>query len=142
MLLVVLFILAALSVAAGIYDAIFTEQGIKKQVGVENNNLIKLFFGDKPSAIDLYLYNSIVTALYVGISTVAFLKGSGNIPYIGIGGGIAGLIVNVLKHIQGGLLWRYLIRGGKLDPDGFPVGPNGTYKAHSALAKFIGPWIW
>lgn len=137
-----IFAALALDTLGNIYDAVKTEQGLKKGLSREGSTLIdKLFGTTKPSAVELYTYGFVKAALFTGLALLGYYKGTQNIPYIAIGGGIAALIADGLKHVQGGLQWNYLLKGGVLDVDGFPV-INGKQQLRSAFEKFIGPWVW
>lgn len=137
-----LFIPAAIDVVGVIYDAVYSEVGIKAGYAVEGNTLITKLFGTvKPSAVQLYVENFAQLAIMFGLAAVGVLKGPENIPYVAFGGGMVGLLLDALHHIQGGLKWRYLLRGGVLDADGFPL-VNGKAQSHNAFQIFLGPWLW
>jgi hypothetical protein len=142
--LIALAIIAAADAAAGIYDANETSKGIKAGVGVEGNSVITtLARTDKPSNLFLQVYNFAFIGIVAGLAL--FLTHhfpQQNLEYTAIGGSLASLAADGLKHLQAGLKWRFLTSGGKLDFDGFPIPADGKQVAHSAWAKFIGPWIW
>lgn len=142
--LIALAIIAGADVVASIYDANETSKGIKAGVGVEANEIITtLARTNKPSNLFLQVYNF---AFIGGVAGLALFLihhfPSQNVEYVAMGGSLAGLAADALKHLQAGLKWRFMIGGGKLDFDGFPIPADGKQVAHSAWAKFIGPWIW
>lgn len=136
-----IFAAVALDTIGNIYDAAKTEQGLKKGLSIEGNGLIDKLFGTKPSAIQMYVYGFAKTAAILGVTMLGVMKGTQNIPYMASSAGITALIIDGLKHMQGGLQWNYLLKGGVLDQNGFPL-VNGKSVTHSTLAKFIGPWLW
>jgi hypothetical protein len=135
---------SALDVAAGIFDANETSKGIQAGVGVEGNEIITtLARTNKPSNLFLQVYNNVFIIGVAGLALFLTQHFPGqNLEYVAIGGSLAGLFADAAKHLQAGLQWRYMIGGGKLDFDGFPIPADGKEVAHSAWAKFIGPWIW
>lgn len=137
-----LFVAAAVDAAGTVFDAVYSEQGIKHGYAVEGNTLINKLFGTvKPSAVQLYVENFAQLAIIFGLAAVGITYGSENIPYVAFGGGVLSLILDGFKHLQGGLKWRYLLRGGVLDADGFPL-VNGKAQSHNAFQIFLGPWLW
>jgi hypothetical protein len=143
MLSELLLVPVALDTVAMIFDVVQTERGIKKGVGVEANEVIDAVARtDKPSAVFLYIWNyAFIAAVFVAALEMIDRGAGTNLLPIGFGGGLAVLLADAAKHVQGGLKWRYLLAGGKLDFDGFPVSADGKAQSHSVLAKFIGPWI-
>lgn len=133
MQLLALTVALGLAVACDIYDVAQTEQGIKKGVAVEGSTWL---VGQKPSAVALYLRDSLVLLFATAPSLVALAIHSTPLFY----GALLGPVALGVKHIQGGLAWRYMLKGGKLDWEGFPIPADGKAVAHSALAKLIGPW--
>ena len=135
---------AAADVAGGIYDANETSKGIKAGVAVEGNSIITtLARTDKPSNLFLQVYNFVFVGIVAGLAIFLVHHFPGqNLEYAAMGGSQAALAADALKHLQAGLKWRFLLKGGKLDFDGFPIPTDGKEVAHSAWAKFIGPWIW
>ena len=134
----------AVDAATSVYDANETSKGIKAGVGVEGNEVITtLARTNKPSNLFLQVYNLAFIALVGGLALFLIHHFPGqNVEYVAMGGSLAGLFADAAKHLQAGLQWRYMIGGGKLDFDGFPIPADGKEVAHSAWAKFIGPWIW
>ena len=124
---------AAVCEACGAYDVVKTEQGLKKGVAVE---AFTFLVGPKPSAVALYLRDQILLAGCAAPAIILALMHNTPLAY----GACVGLLAYGLKHIQGGLKWAFLIKGGKLDWDGFPIPADGKAVSHSAWAKFIGPW--
>lgn len=135
---------SAVDGVAGIFDANETSKGIKAGVGVEGNEIITtLARTNKPSNLFLQVYNFAFIGIVAGLATFLVHHFPGqNVEYAAMGGSLAALFADAAKHLQAGLQWRYMIGGGKLDVDGFPIPANGVQVAHSAWAKFIGPWIW
>lgn len=98
-----LFAAVALDALGGIYDAVKTEQGLKKGLAKEGNSVINKLFGNTPSAVQLYMYNFAQLSLFAGLAFLGVTKGTENVPYISFGGGIIALLVDAAKHVQGGL---------------------------------------
>lgn len=128
------FVFLGIVAVANIYDIRLTVKGIKAGVALENFTWL---VGDRPTAKALYLRDliffvplAIFTILVIGCAdsyaTTPFLL----FPTL-----------FALKHLQGALKWRYVLAGGVLDIEGFPV-VNGVRKLHNAFQLFIGPWIW
>lgn len=101
----------AFAVAGDIYDVTLTEKGIKAGVAVEGNTF--LVKNNKPTAVALYLRDSLVTGLATAPSIIALAYGNKALFY----GFLVGPIVSGVKHVGGGLAWRKLLNGGKLDPN-------------------------
>ena len=99
----------ALGVAGDVYDVIMTEKGLKAGVAVEGDTW--LISSDKPSALALYLRDSIVLAFCVA-PTALCATVFHNIPLAY--GALISPVVYGVKHVQGGLQWRTLLNGGKL----------------------------
>jgi hypothetical protein len=135
MQLLALAIALGLAVAGDIYDVELTERGIRKGIAVEGFTWL---VGQKPSAEALYFRDSLIICLATAPAIAALATGHAPLFW----GALAGPVVMAAKHIQGGLAWRYMLKGGKLDWEGFPVPADGKAVAHSALAKLIGPWCW
>lgn len=133
MIWTVITLAAAICEACGVYDVVKTEQGLKKGVAVE---AFTLLVGSKPSAIALYLRDQILLAGCVAPAAIFALMHNVPLAY----GACAGPLAYALKHIQGGRKWAFVIKGGKLDWDGFPIPADGKAVNHSAFAKLIGPW--
>jgi hypothetical protein len=136
--------IAAADAIVGIYDANETSKVIKSGVAVEGNSIIvALARTNKPSNLFLQVYNFAVIGGVTGLAAFLIHHFPGqNVEYVAIGGSLAGLAADALKHLQAGLKCRFLLTGGKLDFNGFPIPANGVQVAHSAWAKIVGPWIW
>jgi hypothetical protein len=103
MFLTVFGISLAAAIAADIYDVTLTEQGLKKGVAQEGYTWL---VGSKPSTRALYLRDALVTAMVAAVPLVLFLKGSTPVAY----GTLSAFGVLVIKHIQGGLKWKALLK--------------------------------
>ena len=114
-------------VAADIYDVVMTERGLKKGVGQEANTWL---VGSKPSAIALYLRDSLTIAAVAAVPLGLFLGGSIPAAF----GTLAGLGVLAAKHIHGGLQWRTLLNGGTIPNHDLNTDPG---PALSAWQKFL-----
>lgn len=125
----------AFCIGLGVFDQLMTVKGIKAGVSVESFTWL---VGQKPGFIALFLRDALVM-LFCLLPTLLCRYVAHNNP-IAVGG-LLGPVAYGLHHLQGGLEWRYLLAGGKLDPDGFPV-VNGQWAPHSAWQKFIGSWLW
>ena len=99
----------ALGVAGDVYDVIMTEKGLKAGVAVEGDTW--LIGSTKPSALALYLRDSLVLALCVA-PTALCATVFHNLPLAY--GALAGPVAYGAKHVLGGLQWRTLLNGGKL----------------------------
>lgn len=111
LLYIVIAICALFDILAGAFDAHQTNIGVKKGSGIEGNPVINFLSGSltthKPSPVAVVAYNLLKTAAI----TALFLTGN---PAL-VGGTIGGLVADGAQHIQGGLKWRYLNNGGKID---------------------------
>lgn len=107
------------AIAADIYDVVLTEKGIKAGVAVEGNTFL---VGQKPSAVALYLRDSLVTGIATTPCILALVYGNKPLFY----GFLVAPVVAGVKHIRGGRAWRNLLNGGK------PVPPATT-----AWGKFL-----
>ena len=104
------FIIALLAVAvAEFYDATMTEKGIKKGVSVEAFDWL---VGSKPTALALYLRDWILIAVATIPLDIALVAHSKPFFY----GFLTIPVSLVTRHINGGLQWRTLLNGGKLNP--------------------------
>lgn len=121
MFFVVFCIALAAVVLSNIYDVVLTERGIKAGVAVEGFTWL---VGQKPTAVALYLRDSIFNALFAALPLV-FYKVNPAVAY----GSITGLVVITIKHVLGGRAWANLLAGGK------PADPT---KPLSAWQKFLG----
>jgi hypothetical protein len=134
---------AVVDAVATVFDVNYTERGLKAGVGIEANEVVDtLARTNKPGALFLYGWNMGFIAAMLVACYLMRAYGDVNIGAIGIGGAFAGLLADAGHHVQGGLSWRYMLKGGKLDWEGFPLPADGNPVAHSAWAKFVGPWIW
>lgn len=131
--MIYLFLALSLSfcIGLGLYDQTLTIRGIKAGVSVEGFTWL---VGQKPSFIALFLRDGLIT-FFCLVPTLLFWHTP--IAF----GGLLGPVAYGLHHLQGALQWRYLLAGGKLDPEGFPL-VNGEWAPHSAWQKFAGSWIW
>ena len=112
------------AIACDIYDVVMTEKGIRAGVGVEGNTWL---VGTKPTALKLYLRDSLVLAMTVAPSIFAALIGRPELFY----GFLIGPFVFGVKHIQGGRQWRWALNNPtkKLPEPG------------SAWQQFLGTWV-
>ena len=103
MIFILLLISYAFMIAADIYDVIMTTEGIKAGVAVEGNTWL---IGDKPTALQLYARDSLVMVFCLAPSVVAHFLGNDPIAY----GGLVSPVIFGIKHIQGGLAWKKLLK--------------------------------
>ncbi len=99
-------ILAALA-GTTVYDVLMTEKGLKAGVAVEGNTWL---VGSKPTAITLYLRDSLTAVLATAPSIVTYAMGSTAGAY----GLLIMPVVYAVKHVLGGRQWAKLLAGGKL----------------------------
>ncbi len=97
----------AWAIGCDIYDVTLTEKGIKAGVAVEGNDWL---VGAKPSAVALYLRDSLETGLATTPCILALIFNSSPFFWAGI---VAPVLVGV-KHIMGGRQWATLLAGGKV----------------------------
>jgi hypothetical protein len=90
------------AVAGDLYDVAMTEKGIKAGVAVEGNDWL---VGQKPSALALYLRDSLVLAFCVA-PTALLATVFHNLP-LAYGALISPVIYGYV-HLQGGLAWKKL----------------------------------
>lgn len=94
---------AAFCEAAGIYDVVMTEKGLKAKVAVEGNTWL---VGTNPTAVALYLRDNLTLALTLAPSLVALVAHNTGFAI----GGCAGPVVYGVKHILGGRSWAKLLK--------------------------------
>jgi hypothetical protein len=120
-------ILLGLTVAAIVLtalDVVYSEKSFAKGF-VESNSIVHGLFGDKPSAVKLYVFH---LAFIGGMFTLGLL--SKNPGLMGVA--VAGLVVAIFGHLQGFLQGRFLVNGGKIDPNA----------PKTAFQKIFGNWYW
>lgn len=117
MLLNIMFVLVLVAdILATVYDVVKTEQGLKKGVAGEGNEIVGWLFGAEPGALWLYLWNFAFIGL---LATAAIVWGF----HYNDNGAIAdGLFfslipIDAFKHYMGGRKWRILMAGGKIKED-------------------------
>src|SRR5271157_6061830 len=92
----------AVAVLGDLYDVTMTEKGIKSGVAVEANDWL---VGQKPSALALYLRDSLVLALCV-TPTALCATVFHNLPLAY--GALVSPVVYGVVHLFGGLAWKKL----------------------------------
>lgn len=97
----------AFDLTAGAYDMYETLRGLKLGVALEANSTINALAKLMPTCYAVLSYNLIKT---VSLSALSLVPNP-----ICIGGSIGGLIASGAGHVQGGVKWRYLNNGGKID---------------------------
>ena len=107
--------LAVVDIVAMVYDISKTEEGLKKGVGVEGNEVVTYLFGLKPGTVQLDLWNGAWIAGFAALGLVHF--GNINMAYAAVGASVAALAVDTVKHYLGGRLWSALLTGKKLKQD-------------------------
>jgi hypothetical protein len=105
----ILYLAGALAFAVGcdIYDVVLTERGIKAGVAVEAFDWL---VGSKPTAVALYLRDSLITAFAMLPAIVVGLVFHNQAAFYGC---LAAPVVLGIKHIRGGRAWTNLLAGGK-----------------------------
>ena len=88
-------------VGTDVYDVVMTEKGLKAGVAVESFTWL---VGSKPTAVALYLRDSLCMAMAAAPSIIAYAMGSTAAAY----GMLAAPAVYAVKHVLGGLAWRKL----------------------------------
>lgn len=117
-----LILAVAFAYVCDILDIRATVLGIKKGLAVEQ---FTLFVGQRPSALALFLRDSLFILAVTGVAVLISLV---NVPLYY--GSLAGPVVLGIRHLGGARKWNNLLNGGKL-PD-----PNRNL---SAWQKF---WQW
>jgi hypothetical protein len=99
--------LVAFDLIAGGFDMYETVRGLKAGVALEANGVINALAKVMPVSSAVLTYNLGKT---VGLAALSLIPNP-----VCIGGSIGGLITSGAGHIQGGVKWRYLNNGGKID---------------------------
>jgi hypothetical protein len=119
----------AAAVATDIYDVIMTEKGLKKGLALE---AFTWLVGPKPSALKLYLRDSLVTGLVAAVSLIIFLTGVQAAAF----GMLSGLVVLAIKHIHGGRQWAKLLAGGTIPNHDLNTDPGPALSAWQKFWQF------
>jgi len=118
MLLTTVFLVVLIAnILATVYDVVKTEQGLKKGVGQEGNEIVTNLFGAKPGSLQLYLWNFVFTGAF---STAVILWGFGPTSVLGLlskGLFFSFIGVDAARHYLGGRLWDHLLTGKPLKKD-------------------------
>jgi hypothetical protein len=100
-------VLLLVMVGCAIFDNTLTRKGIEKGVAVEGNTWLDTIFGtNKPSSLDLYLFE--VIAIAIICAPAAFGYGF-HIPAL-VYGSCGGFVARSVQHIKGGLAWIKLLK--------------------------------
>jgi len=104
-----LVIALAWAIGCDIYDVTLTEKGIKAGVAVEGNTFL---VSSKPSAVALYLRDSLVTGIAATPCVLACILYSQPLFW----GFLIAPVLSGVKHILGGRQWATLLAGGTVTP--------------------------
>lgn len=119
--LMIFFAALAFCIAGASFDIIMTNRGLRANLAVEGNGWIVKLFGNKPSLLQLCLYEvgkvGMICAPTLGWNNPAL-----------VGGSIGGLLAVGGLHIIGALKWRLLLSGKTLP----------TKASLTAFQKFLG----
>jgi len=90
-------------VASDVYDVSMTQKGLKAGVAVEGFTWL---VGSKPSALALYLRDTLCEALSIAPTVFCHLAGADPAAY----GLLIAPGVYAVKHVLGGLAWKKLLK--------------------------------
>jgi hypothetical protein len=100
-------ILLLVMIGCSIFDNTLTHKGIEKGVAVEGNTWLDTIFGtDKPTLLDLYLFEIIAIAIICIPAGFGFAFHIPALVYASCGGFVA----RSVQHIKGGLAWIKLLK--------------------------------
>lgn len=104
-MIVAFFIALAVLLATTILDVRYTSRGIAKKLAIEGNSWIVGMFGNKPSAVQLYLSNALFSSPMVASGIYGLLLDR-NAALLGLS--IGTMTAYSLKHIHGARSWAKL----------------------------------